>query len=375
MTAKVTLLKVLDRYVGGTAARVLGRWNYRRTTGPPFVEIAPGHVKHVLFIRPGGIGDLLLLLPAVRNVREALPGVRVTLAGEQRNRAAAALTDLFDEIVCYDENPIAFLRRLRRGGFDVAVDSEQFHYSSCVFALLSRAPVRIGFKTIPARNELYTHLVDYPMDRHESEAFGLLVRPLGAAPVRSSETAGLIARDRLPKVVPGMPPDPGEIVTVFPYGGAREKAWPAGRWAEIVRRLLARNRGVVVLVGGQDSLALSEEITRAVNDARLVSLAGRLSFPETAAVLARSRLYLGADTGVTHLALALGVRTVALYGPSDERKWGPPSGLGSAVSTSVPCRPCSIFGYYKLCRTIDCMDRISQDLVWTAIERELAMEG
>jgi heptosyltransferase III len=109
-----------------------------------------------------------------------------------------------------------------------------------------------------------------------------------------------------------------------------------------------------------------------VNDPRLISLVGKLNLPQTATVLARARLYIGCDTGVTHLAGALGVRTVALFGASDERKWGPPSGAGKSVVSFVPCRPCAIFGYVKRCRTIDCMDRIGQDLVWQAVEQELS---
>lgn len=371
MSSRVGFLKSLDRYAGGTAVRLLGLWNFHRTKGPPFVEIVPARVERVLFIRPGGIGDLLLLLPSIRAVRERFPKARITLVGERRNRVAAELTDLLDEIICYDESPVRFLRSLQSGDFDIAVDSEQFHYSSALFTFLSRAPVRIGFKTSPTRNELYTHLVDYPMDRQESQAFGLLVRPLGVENVEPERTLGLIDRSRLPVEIPGLVACPGEIITVFPYGGAREKAWPAGRWSEIVRRLLAAVECRVVLVGGEDSSDLAEAIRGAVNDRRVIPLVGRLTFAETAAVLARTRLYIGADTGVTHLAQVLGVRSVVLYGPSDERKWGPLAGLGTAVSTYVPCRPCSIFGYYKHCRTIDCMDRISQEQVWSALEREL----
>jgi heptosyltransferase II len=291
--------------------------------------------------------------------------------GEKRNRAMAALTDVFDEILCYDDKPIEFLKRLRSGGWDVVVDTEQFHYSSAVFALLSKAPVRIGFKIMPSRNELYTHLIDYPMDRHESEAFSLLIVPLVGRFERPIPLTGLIDRTRLPDKIPGLPGDARGLLAVFPYGGSREKAWPAGRWTEIIRRLLGKDAGPVVLVGGDDSVKLSREIIRSVNDPRLISVVGKLSLPQTASVLTRARLYVGCDTGVTHLALALGTRTVALFGASDERKWGPPEGAGRSITSPVPCRPCSIYGYVKRCRTIDCMDRIGQDLVWQAIEEEL----
>lgn len=365
-------MKRIDRYVGGALARLLGWWNFRKTLGPPFVEIVRENVKSVMFIRPGGLGDLVLLLPAVRRVRRSFPGARITLVAQNRNAAVAGMTDLFDEIIAFDARPLAFAAKLRRGDTDVVIDSEQFHYSSSIFAALSRAPVRIGFKIQPTRNELYTHLVDYPMDRYEADAFDLLVEPLCGKAEEPASPAGLLDAARLPSAVPGLPDGEDGLLVVFPYGGARGKEWPAGRWAEIVRRLLARNEGRVVLVGGADAAELSRTILHAVNDHRVLSLVGRLSLAQTAAVLNRCRLYVGCDTGVTHMAVALRRPTVVLFGASDERKWGPPPGLGVSVSTRVPCRPCSIFGYVKRCRTIDCMDRIGQDQVWAAIEEQLA---
>ncbi|MCZ7586131.1 MAG: glycosyltransferase family 9 protein [Deltaproteobacteria bacterium] len=372
MGFKTGALKFVDRYIGGLIVRFLGWRNFRKTLGPPFVEIVPDRVKSVLFIRPGGMGDLLLLLPSVRRVKELFPSARLTLVGEQRNRQVADLSVLFDEVLCYDRGPQTFLSKLRDGQFDVAIDAEQFHNSSVIFAYLSGAPVRIGFKISPARNELYTHLVDYPMDRHEAEAFSLLVEPLCGKADAPLPLTGLLDESRLPSSVPGFSEAPGRYVAVFPYGGARGKVWPAGRWAEIVRRLLALNAGRVTLVGGDDSSMIAREVMRSVNDPRVTSFVGRLSLSETAAVVARAKLYVGCDTGVTHLAHAFGTRTVVLFGASDERKWGPPTASGESVSTRVPCRPCSIFGYVKLCRTIDCMDRIGQDQVWQAIERALA---
>ena len=371
MSWRTQILKTADRLGGGIVARFLGWRHYRKTVGPPFVEVAPKDIRRIVFIRPGGMGDLLLLLPAALRVKRSLPEAKLTLVGEKRNLAVAAMTDVFDEVICFDDKPFTFIRRLRERRFDVVVDSEQFHYSSAVFAILSGAPVRIGFKISPVRNELYTHLIDYPMDRYEAEAFDKLVEPLCGPCGESVETSNLLDTSRLPENIPGLPTDAKDLLTVFPYGGTREKAWPAGRWAEIVRRLLDKNAGPVVLLGGKDSMRLAKDVLHAVNDSGVISLVGKLSLPQSVAVLSRSRIYVGCDTGVTHMAVALGLKSVVMFGPSDERKWGPPPGKGSAVFTRVPCRPCSIFGYIKRCRTIDCMDRINQDQVWQAIEKEL----
>jgi ADP-heptose:LPS heptosyltransferase len=371
MSLATTLFKWTDRVGGGLAVRALGLAHHHLRPGPPFVEIDPRAVRRVLLVRPGGIGDLLLLLPAVRRLRAALPGLELTLIAQRRNASLAELSGAFDRVACFDGPPAAFARALRRG-HDVAVDSEQFHYSSAVFALLSGAPARIGFKINPARNELYTHLVDYPMDLHESLAFARLFEPLCGPAAGPPELAGVLDRSRLPARVDGVPDDARRVV-VFPYGGGRGKEWPTPRWTELVRRLLAAGHEVA-LVGGADARERAGEVLAGLPAGKAVlDLVGRLSLRDTAAVVAGARLYVGCDTGVTHVAQALGVRCVVLFGASDERKWGPPA-LGQAVSEPVPCRPCSIFGYVKRCRTIDCMDRIAVDRVWRAVEGELGAQ-
>ncbi|MCM2256848.1 MAG: glycosyltransferase family 9 protein [Vicinamibacteria bacterium] len=374
MSLATSLFKWTDRVGGGLAVRALGLAHHHLRPGPPFVDIDPRAVRRVLLVRPGGIGDLLLLLPAVQRLRTALPGVELTLIAQRRNASLAELSGAFDHVACFDGSPATFARALRRG-HDVAIDSEQFHYSSAAFAFLSGARARIGFKINPARNELYTHLVDYPMDLHESVAFARLVEPLcgaadAAGPVPT--LAGVLDRGRLPERVDGVPAAAGRVV-VFPYGGGRGKEWPTPRWTEVVRRLRAAGHEVA-LVGGSDARPRAEAVLAGLggDGASVLDLVGRLSLRDTAAVVAQARLYVGCDTGVTHVAQALGVRCVVLFGASDERKWGPPPELGQAVSEPVPCRPCAIFGYVKRCRTIDCMNRIAVDRVWRAVEAELA---
>lgn len=370
MSLATSLFKWADRVVGGLAVRGLGLAHHHLRPGPPFVDIDPRAVRRVLLVRPGGIGDLLLLLPAVQRLRAALPGIELTLIAQRRNASLAELSGAFDQVACFDGSPTTFARALRRG-HDVAIDSEQFHYSSAAFAFLSGARARIGFKINPARNELYTHLVDYPMDLHESVAFARLVEPLCGTAGTVPTLAGVLDRGRLPERVDGVPEAAGRVV-VFPYGGGRGKEWPTPRWTELVRRLRAAGHELA-LVGGSDARPRTDAVLAGLGDARgVLDLVGRLSLRDTAAVVAQARLYVGCDTGVTHVAQALGVRCVVLFGASDERKWGPPPELGQAVSEPVPCRPCSIFGYVKRCRTIDCMDRVAVERVWRAVEAELA---
>jgi len=309
----------------------------------------------------------LLVLPSVSRVKKVLPGVKITLACERRNEQAAIMSGAFDEIMAYDANPIRFLWRLWRRRYDAVVDSEQFHYASALFCLISGAMVRIGFKITPARNECYTHLIDYPMDLSEVQVFDKLVEPLIGTAAAPLEIVGFLDRskfplhdrikDKLHKV--GWPDRP--VIAVFPHAAIREKQWGNSKFLELIHALTEKMDYSVVLIGGSDGYKTAQTLLAGSNPARVTSIVGETSFADTAGLLAVCKAYVGTDTGSSHLAIALNVPSVVLFGPSDERKWGAKSDRHASVHVKIPCRPCSIFGYIKLCRTVDCMALISVD--------------
>ena len=92
---------------------------------------------------------------------------------------------------------------------------------------------------------------------------------------------------------------------------------------------------------------------------------------ETAGLVARSRLFIGPDTGLAHLAAAVGVPTVVLFGPGDHLKWGVSDATHAIVRKDLPCSPCSLFGYHKPCRTIACMKEIEVEDVVAACRQIL----
>lgn len=111
-----------------------------------------------------------------------------------------------------------------------------------------------------------------------------------------------------------------------------------------------------------------------MSPASLVSLAGGLSLAETAAVIRAAGLFIGGDSGLGHLAVALGTPTVLLFGPSDHQKWGHAGVRHAVIRRPVACAPCFIFGYHRPCRTIACMRGITVDQV-VAAARQLLIEN
>ena len=367
--SRARLLKILDATIGYATCKILGR--VRHHAGLP--ELAPTpdfqSLTRILVIRPGGMGDMLMLLPVLQAMRDANASLEIDIVCEKRNAPVLALAGLGGGAILYDANPIACLQRLRGTSYDAVIDTEQFHNFSAVMAWFSGAPVRVGFKMNPARLALYTHLVSYNMDGYEMAQFARLLEPFDISlGVDSLHGTLAEAANALPMhVPPGIKTltEAGPIIVIAPGSNNPYKHWDAGKCSELISRLDGPQRSFV-LVGGNGEID-AEVVARAEVES-LVDTCGTLDLEQTASILNSATLYIGCDSGLTHLATALGKPTIALFGPSDDEKWSRPHETHRVIRKDLPCSPCSIFGYNKLCREIACMRGISVDEVLSAAE-------
>ena len=152
-------------------------------------------------------------------------------------------------------------------------------------------------------------------------------------------------------------------MVLHPAARWRTKLWETGRWRALAAALLAEGAGVL-LTGGDADGALAAEIGAGLDPAPL-SLVGRLSLKELAAVLGGSDLMVSVDSGPMHMAAAMGTPVVALFGPTDPRRTGP-LGAGSVLQRPLPCSPC----LQRRCRIADvhrCMRDLGVAEVLTAV--------
>ena len=370
-TVRTGWLKFLDATFGSCACRVIGYLQYLAgsctcASGPVKTE----GIRRVLVIRPGGMGDMILLLPTIRRLQAELPAAAIDIVCERRNREVLGMAGLSAKAMPYDRYPWLLLWRLLTRRYDLAVDSEQFHHLSAVMAFASGAPVRIGFKINPCRNLLYTHFISYSLEGYEGQEFMRLLEPLGIADTQCNVEGCL-------SDLPPVPSKAGTTtlrellghapcIAVAAGSTTPYKSWGALRFARLVDMLLRDLDGAVILVGGPGDRAISEAVFRHCSrPPRLLSLAGSLSLAETAAVIRRCSLFIGLDSGLAHVATAVGTDTVVLFGPSDCRKWGSPGETHQVVDKGMQCAPCFIFGYHRLCRAMACMEAINVEDVYS----------
>lgn len=353
---RIACLKYLDGVLGSALARLL----------PGATPREPARLRRVLVIRPGGIGDALLLVPALAALKARYPEAELTVLAERRNAAAFRLAPAVDRVLCYDGR--SGLCSALAGGYDVVIDTEQWHRLSAVLARLTGAPVSAGFAT-NERARLFTHPVHYSQDEYEAQSFLRLLEPLGiampqvAAPFLAVPEGAHARAERLLGELAEAP-----FVALFPGASIPERRWGASRFGELAG-LLKEQGTAVLVVGGKVDAADGEAIVRG---GRGLNLAGRTSLAETAAVLSRSALLFSGDSGVLHLAVGLGIPTVSLFGPGIEAKWGARGEAHTVLNRRLPCSPCTRFGTTPPCPIgARCLQEIGVPEVLAAVQRAL----
>jgi ADP-heptose:LPS heptosyltransferase len=353
---KVRLLKKLDRSIGSAAVF------FMRKPAPVPVQ-AP---RNILFIRPGGIGDAVLLLRAIRAVKEKYPSCTITVLAEKRNAAIFSLSGAVSRVLLYDRLPdlIAAIR----GGFDVVVDTEQWHRLSAVVARLTGAALLIGYAT-NNRSKLFTHPLPYSHDSHETESFLALLEPLGISRLQSLGPSldipaqAVAAMEKKLAVLAGKP-----YITLFPGASIPERRWGTEKFRELALCIHSWGLPVVVVGGREDEQSGDCIVSGGVG----LNLAGKTSLAETAAILARSMLLVTGDSGLLHIAAELEVPTVSLFGPGIEKKWAPRDDRHIVLNKHLPCSPCTRFGYTPECRIgARCLALITVQEVEKAVRRIL----
>lgn len=349
---RVKTLKALDAILGRLAVRIFA-----------FLPKTAGNARQpssVLIIRPGGIGDAVLLTPVIHVLKNIFPEAVITVLAERRNASTFALCPGINLILRYDV--LSELFSAVHSGYDLVIDTEQWHRLSAVVARLCRPQTLIGFGT-NERGRLFTQTVPYSHDDYEVTSFLRLLEPLGITALKGPRAPFLsVPEDAVAKA--------GELlallvdkrfVTIFPGASISERRWGAERFRSLAEKLLAAGYPVVV-VGGREDREQGDEI---VSGGTGLNLAGQTSLAETAAVLERSSLLVGGDSGVLHIAVGLGVPTVSLFGPGRMLKWAPRGGCHAVINRGLPCSPCTTFGNTPPCPIeARCMREITVDEVF-----------
>jgi len=308
--------------------------------------------QRILVLAIRALGDVVLTTPVYRNLRRAYPAARLEVVVEEPYEALLRGNPCLDRIRTVDRSRTqsawrqwreqgALVRALRRERFDTVLDLFGGPRSA-ILARLSGAPRRIGPAT-RGHGWLYTERLRVPKEglhlvRQKLAMAAPLLPRAEELPLELTVTAGerADARVRLARagISPGAP-----LVGFFPGAGWGHKIWPPERFAALGEALRRDLGASILLLGGTRDAASTRAVAGRMQPPPAV-LDGLADLRETMALIDAVHLLVSNDTGPMHIAMGLGKPTLALFGPSDPRKYGPWGAHGDVVSAYLPCSPC-----------------------------------
>jgi lipopolysaccharide heptosyltransferase II len=293
--------------------------------------------SNILVRATNWVGDAVMSLPALRAIRDRFSTARISVLAKPWVADLYGRESFIDEIILYSgESPWRTGHELRARKFDCAI-LLQNAFEAAWIAWVAQIPTRIGYKR-DGRQLLLTRAVNVPkpgeIPRHERFYYLELLR-----------RAGLI--DALPESEgirlsgSGAIPNGQRVIGVSPgaaYGTA--KRWLPERFAEAAGALAHARGASIALFGSKTERALCEEVAQRLNGHQVTNYAGQTTLAQFIDLASGCELFLTNDSGSMHIASALGVPTVAIFGATDDTTTGPTGRNARVVRHPVDCSPC-----------------------------------
>lgn len=307
----------------------------------------------ILLIKPSSLGDIVHAFPVVSAIKTQWPGSHITWVVKRQWTDLVERAEGIDRIWPIDMTVQSWIREgqaLRAQRFDLAIDLQGL-FRSAILAWLSGAPTRIGFANGREGSPwFYTQRVPVlSPDIHAVDRYLSVAAALGASlpdkprfEFRLPEKDMVAVRDLCQRR--GFSVDRPWVAMSI---GARwpTKRWPLESFAAVVDQLHETHGGPVVMIGGADERAHTNKL-RALTDRPFIDLSGDIPLGYLPALLSKATAMITNDSGPMHIAAALGIPVVAIFGPTSAARTGP-YGDGHQVLTSrIPCSPC----FSRVCR-------------------------
>ena len=332
------------------------------------------NIRNILVIRIDRIGDMVLSTPSFRALKETFPDANITLLLKEYTHPLVLNNKSIDNIIVMDKLTFgALIARVRRLKPDIVI---ALNYSplSNLISFLSGALQRVGFEspgaafflTKKAENDLklldahkvdlYLNMVKYIGAKTDKKELEVSITPSG------ERTAEKFYQENHINTNNG-------IVIIHPGSRQSYIRWKKEGFAQLADRIIKEFNMLVILLGSAGEKALVEEVASLMKEKPVLAI--EQSLTTAVSLINRANIFIGNSTGTIHIAAALKVPVVAIFGsihPMDHyKKWGPWGKGHIVVSKDLNCRDC----HPSNCKTYDCMKLISVDDVFEAVEKQL----
>lgn len=337
---------------------------------------------NILIVKLSAIGDVIHTLPSLAALRKLYPAAHITWVVEEAAASLICNHPLLDEVLVSRRKswltdfrrgeilrPLReinlFLKQLRKRPYDLVID---FHglFKSAVIVLLSGGKRKLGYDSLQELSGLfYNEKISEDMTKHAVDRYLDFPRYLGAK-ITATEFVLPVSKDIEAKVkllLDEYKLESKKFIVINPVAYWETKLWDDEKFAKLAELIISELNLAVVFTGSErDSV---EKIIAQIS-APVINLAGKTSLPELAALYGKASMLITTDSGPMHLAAAVGIPVIALFGPTDPQRTGPYGKGHTVISSGLSCSPCLL----KKCPTKKCMQDITPEQVFTAIKEQ-----
>jgi lipopolysaccharide heptosyltransferase II len=290
------------------------------------------NINKILFITLSNIGDVILTLPVLSALKQNFPGAKIDIAIGPRPKEIFIKDPRINRIFVYDKHAslrekMEFVKRLKKERYDLAVDLRR-----------SILPILIG-----ARMRTPLFLVNINRAKHKREIHLNKVKALG---IDYTETRNIYIEDKdrgtIHRLLGERGVEKGDIlIGISPSCRSLLKQWHTDRFIEVIRGLLKEGSYKIVLIGDVNQKDISQKIKDAVRHNNLVDLTGMTNLNELCALIDSLHILLTCDSACLHIACDLGVKVVAIFGPTDPEEYGSIGKDDIVIRKNLKCSPCN----------------------------------
>jgi heptosyltransferase-2 len=329
-------------------------------------------IDKILIRGTNWIGDAILTIPAIASIRATYPQSHIAVLAKPWLADIYKLFAAADEIIIYekkyDNAPGVFrlAQMLRKRKFDAAI-LLQNAIEAAIMSCAAGIPVRAGYES-DGRGILLTHRVKRSKEirkLHQIDYYLEMVKALGCVSVNKemhleTKINQVDAQSALRKYIADYQKPLVGFAPGASYGAA--KKWFPERFAAVADKIAAAFDSPIILLGGKSDANTAEEVRKSAHTG-LINLAGKTDLKEAVYLISRCRLFISNDSGLMHIAGALNIPTIAIFGSTNPATTSPTGNQSIVMRRGVPCSPC----LKKTCPTdFRCMDLITVDNVYDA---------
>ncbi len=326
----------------------------------------------IIIRSPNWIGDAVLCLSSITYLKEKMPRAHITVLAKDWVKEIFLNHPSVDEIISLDRPKISLIKNIKKLNFDVGILFTNSFSSACLF-YLSGLKKRIGYKT-DFRNAFLTEKIPLPknLDKlHQRDYYLEIIKKLVSGnelpknPFLYLTNEEITKTDRMLESL-GINKDT-IIIGMCPgasYGSA--KMWGVKNFWSLAGKITENKNAKVLIFGSRKEEELGEIIREDIEDA--INLCGKTTTRELMALIKKCDVFITNDTGPMHVASALNIPTIAIFGPTNIDRTSP-LGPSVIIKKDVICSPCK----HRICpsKNHECMGKISIDEVFETVEKQL----